>query len=182
MTFLTPSASPSTVACRYRQRLGAYYCTVPVNLIRAIGVSLGLIKRYGVDRRVADHRAHSLAVKAAFDALHLRQVPVSPDVACNTLTAAYYPAGVTASAFLSAAERAGVWFGGGLHVKIAAQYFRVGHMGVSVAPCPDSTHGQDVRTAVEALEYALAECGYAVRAGAAVAAYKSKMAEYITPT
>ena len=163
-----------------RQRLGGYYCTVPVNLIRAIGVSLARIKRYGVDRRVADHRAHSLAVKSAFDALQLRQVPVSPDVACNTLTAAYYPAGVTPSAFLTAAERKGVWLGGGLHVKIAEQYFRLGHMGISVSPYPNSVHSQDVQLALEALECALTQCGYEVEAGVGVAAYKERMAQYST--
>ena len=114
----------------YRQRKGGYYCTVPVNLIRAIGVSLARIREYGIDKRVADHRAHSLAVKAAFDALKLQQVPVSPSVACNTLTAAYYPPGVSASAFLEAAARKGVWLGGGLHVAIVSKYFRLGHMGI----------------------------------------------------
>ena len=168
------------VMSNYRQRKGGYYCTVPVNLIRAIGVSLARINRYGIDRRVADHRAHSLAVKQAFDALKLRQVPVSPDVACNTLTAAYYPPGVSASAFLSAAERKGVWLGGGLHVKIAPQYFRLGHMGISASPFPDSTHGKDVQLAIEALEYALKECGYVVEEGVGLAAYKASMAQYNT--
>ena len=164
------------VMAGYRQRTGGYYCTVPVNLIRAIAVSLRLILQYGIDRRVADHRSYSLAVKAAFDALKLRQVPLSPDAAANTLTAAYYPPGVAASAFLAAAARKGVWLGGGLHVAIAQHYFRLGHMGISVSP-PDSTHRNDVQLALEALEHALIECGYAVEAGVGLAAYKEKMAQ-----
>ena len=171
----------------YRRRKGGYYCTVPVNLIRAIGVSLSRIAAYGIDRRVADHRQHSLAVKAAFDALELRQVPVSPDVACNTLTAAYYPPGVAASAFLAAAARKGVWLAGGLHRAIAPQYFRLGHMGMSVSPHSDGQQradGQlamdDCCLAIEALEHALSECGHAVKAGVGLASYRQHMAQYTT--
>ena len=38
-------------------------------------------------------------------------------------------------------------------------------MGISASPFPDSTHGKDVQLAIEALEYALEECGYAVEEG-----------------
>ena len=50
---------------------------------------------------------------------------------------------------------------------------------LSVSPwVPQSSYRADVQLAIEALEHALAECGYAVEAGAGVAAWKAKIAEY----
>ena len=164
----------------YRARRGAYFATPAVNLIRALLVSLRSILAYSPQRRTADHAAHSAAVKAATTALGLRQLPSDDTCAAHTLTACWNPKGVQAPAMLAAAAKEGVWLSGGLHREIAAGYFRVGHMGVSVSPWgvegeEAGVHKGDVEAAVTALEAGLAAAGYVFERGCGVAAYRREM-------
>ena len=145
----------------YEARRPSYFGTPPVNLIWALDVSLGQILDEGMDARFARHRKLSEAIKAAIRALGLRQVPLSPDRAASTLTAAYYPEGVDRS-LLGHISRAGVILAGGLHPAIKARYFRIGHMGAVSA--------SDILSTVGAIERGLAEVGYEFEIGAGMAA------------
>jgi alanine-glyoxylate transaminase/serine-glyoxylate transaminase/serine-pyruvate transaminase len=150
----------------YEARRPGYFGTPPVNLIWALNVSLGQILDEGMEARVARHRRLSAAFKAAIDALGMRQVPVSAEVAANTLTAPYYPDGVDASV-LAYISREGAMLAGGLHSAIRARYFRIGHMGAVTA--------SDILSTVGAIERGLAAAGYRFQAGAGLAAAEERL-------
>ena len=95
-------------------------------------------------------------------ALGLSNVVTNLDYAANTLTAPYYPEGVSGSALLPKIRKAGVILAGGLHPKIKTKYFRIGHMG--------STNTNDLLATIGAIETGLAECGYRFELGAGMAA------------
>ena len=179
----------------YRARRGSYFATPNVNLVRALLVSLREMEAYGMERRWADHVAHSRGVKAAVRALGLTQVVVEggegreggeegEEVGAHGLTACYYPKGVEGARVLAtAAKEGGVWLSGGLHKDIAQQSFRVGHMGISASPWGvqgelAGAHRYDVLRAVQALEAGLQAAGYAFELGCGVAAYRAEMERY----
>jgi alanine-glyoxylate transaminase/serine-glyoxylate transaminase/serine-pyruvate transaminase len=145
----------------YEARRPAYFGTPPINLIWALNVSLGQILDEGLEARFARHRRLSAAFKAAMAGLGLSQVPVSPAVAANTLTAPYYPEGVDAS-LLAHVSREGAMLAGGLHTAIRARYFRIGHMGAVTA--------SDILSTVGAIERGLAAAGHRFPPGAGLAA------------
>jgi alanine-glyoxylate transaminase/serine-glyoxylate transaminase/serine-pyruvate transaminase len=151
----------------YEARRPSYYGTPPVNLIWALNVSLGQILEEGMAARFARHSRLARAVRAAVEALGLRQVPVSADLTASTLTAPYYPEGVDAS-FLKYVGEEGAILAGGLHPAIKARYFRIGHMG-AVSP-------SDVLSTVGALERGLARAGYGFDAGTGLAAAQAVLA------
>jgi len=84
-------------------------------------------------------------------------IPASEDAAANTLSAPFYPEGIAAGDFLSAASHEGVILAGGLLADIKPQYFRVGHMG--------SAHRNDLLATLGAIESALQKNGYALKPG-----------------
>lgn len=149
----------------YEARKPSYFGTPAVNLIFALSVSLGMILAEGMPERFARHAWLSQACKAGMQALGLDQVPVTPQVAANTMTAPRFPEGVVGADFLAAANRAGVTLAGGLLPAIRAQYFRIGHMG--------EVKAGDVLAVVGAVESALASCGYSFEAGKGLAAAMS---------
>ena len=145
----------------YEARRPAYFGTPPVNLLWALNVSLGQILDEGMEPRFARHRRLSAAFKAAITALGMKQVPVSADKMAATLTAPYYPEGVT-SALLGHVNQAGAILAGGLHPAIKDRYFRIGHMGAVSA--------SDILTTIGAIEQGLAQVGYQFEPGAGLAA------------
>jgi alanine-glyoxylate transaminase/serine-glyoxylate transaminase/serine-pyruvate transaminase len=145
----------------YEARRPSYFGTPAVNLVWALNVSLGQILDEGLEARFARHRRLSHAFRAAIAALELGQVPVSLDKTATTLTAPYYPPGVTA-AFLGYVKEAGAILAGGLHPAIKDRYFRVGHMGAVSA--------SDILSTVGAVEQGLARAGYRFQPGAGLAA------------
>ncbi len=145
----------------YEARRPSYFGTPPVNLIAALNVSLGQILDEGMAARFERHRRMSRAVKAAVTALGLGQVPLREAVAAHTLTAPRYPVGVDSS-LLGHVQAAGAILAGGLHPDIKAEYFRIGHMGV--------TSFGDVLATIGALEAGLKAVGYAFQTGAGLAA------------
>ncbi len=149
----------------YEARKAAYFGTPAVNLVFALNISLGQILAEGLDARFARHRLLSQAVKAGVTALGLTQVPVSPDMAANTMTAPRFPQGINGPDFLARVGKAGVILAGGLHPAIRAEYFRIGHMGTA-------SQG-DILATIGAIETALAGCGYAFKHGEGVAAAAS---------
>ena len=145
----------------YEARKSAYFGTQAVNLVWALNVSLEQIIAEGMDKRFARHRLMSDAFKAGMTALGLKQIPVSPDKAANTLTAPYFPDGVTGTV-LPLISEAGVILAGGLHAEIKDKYFRIGHMGV--------VSGNDILATVGAIETGLEKAGYKFEPGAGLAA------------
>jgi alanine-glyoxylate transaminase/serine-glyoxylate transaminase/serine-pyruvate transaminase len=78
------------------------------------------------------------------------------------MTAPRYPAGVTGAELLPRIKAAGVILAGGLHPKIKAEYFRIGHMGAAKEG--------DILATIGAIEVGLAGCGYEFEPGVGVAA------------
>jgi len=150
----------------YRGRKPAYFGTPAVNLIYALGVSLGQILAEGMEARFARHLRLSGGFKAAMAALGVSQVPVRPEIAAPTLTAAYYPEGVGVELLKKAADE-GVILAGGLHPDIRTRYFRVGHMGPAGA--------SDILATVGAIEQGLAALGHPVELGRGVEAAQRAM-------
>jgi alanine-glyoxylate transaminase/serine-glyoxylate transaminase/serine-pyruvate transaminase len=150
----------------YEARQPGYYGTPAVNLIWALNVSLGQILDEGMDARFARHRHLSQAFKAAITALGMKQVPVSADKTSTTLTAPYFPSGVD-RAVLGYIKEAGVIVAGGLHPRIRAKYFRVGHMGV--------VNAADILSTIAAIETGLARARYLFEPGVGLAAAQSAL-------
>jgi alanine-glyoxylate transaminase/serine-glyoxylate transaminase/serine-pyruvate transaminase len=152
----------------YEARKPSYFGTPAVNLIFALNASLDLILKEGMPARIERHKAVSRACKAGISALGLGQVPVTFEMAANTMTAPRFPAGVAAPEFLAACGNAGVTLAGGLHPAIRTEYFRIGHMG--------SCGQGDILATLGAVETALETCGYKFQAGAGVAAARAAFA------
>jgi len=153
----------------YEARTAAYFATPPVNNVRALHVSLKQLLQLGVEKSFELHKHESLAFKSAVKALNLDLVPVSLDIAAHTLSAIRFPRGITAATLLPKLKAHGVVAAGGLHKEIKAEYFRIGHMGISVT---DKARGHILRV-VKALESSLKELGHVFPEGAGVKAYTS---------
>ncbi len=145
----------------YEAERPSYFATPPVNSIMALDVSLGHLVEEGMGARIERHAKLANSVRAAWQALGLRPLPMSPAVSANTLSALYYPPGVDA-ALVKAVAAEGVVIAGGLHPALKPKYFRVGHMG--------AVSRADLVTTVSAIERALRACGHPVEAGRGVAA------------
>ena len=70
------------------------------------------------------------------------------------MSAVYYPEGVKPTDLLPKIVQNGVVVAGGLHPEMAAKYFRIGHMGISVIES-DRCH---VERTLDALRSALKQC------------------------
>ena len=145
----------------YEAERPSYFATPPVNLIMALDVSLGHLVEEGMGARIERHAKLAGSMRAAWQALGLKPLPMSAAVSANTLSALYYPPGVDA-ALVKAVAAEGVVIAGGLHPALKPKYFRVGHMG--------AVSRADLVTTVSAIERALRACGHPVEAGRGVAA------------
>jgi alanine-glyoxylate transaminase/serine-glyoxylate transaminase/serine-pyruvate transaminase len=148
----------------YEERRPAYFSTPATNLILALEAGLGEIVEDGIEARVARHRHAARAMRAAWDALGLRPVPVRPELQAATLSALYLPEGVDAAAVVGGTARNGVVIAGGLHPEIRTRYFRVGHMGYAI------TRKEMLLRTVEAIAGALRDAGASVDPARAVSA------------
>ncbi|KAJ3333116.1 hypothetical protein HDU76_011336 [Blyttiomyces sp. JEL0837] len=146
---------------KYEARQPSYFATPAVQLILALQVSLSqLVAAQGaMDTRFEKHRAASAKVKDALESWGLKIVPVRRDIAANTLTAVYYPAGVAPGEFLGKVGARGVVLAGGLHPEHSTKYFRIGHMNVSAIHDPTIGH---LDKTLSAVKEALEECGYKI--------------------
>lgn len=115
----------------YEEGRPAYFATPPTTLVVALEVALREIQDGGMEARFELHARAARGMRAAFDALGLRRVPVRDDLAASTLSALYYPDGADASLVGRVLDR-GVAVAGGLHPAIRDRSFRVGHMGYAV--------------------------------------------------
>ncbi|KAG0006020.1 hypothetical protein BGZ80_005356 [Entomortierella chlamydospora] len=140
----------------YEARKPSYFATPAVQSVFALHVSLKQIVAQGVEKRFALHKEASTKVKKFIHDLGLTLVPTGLDHAANGMSAVYYPEGIAATDLLPKLSAHGIVAAGGLHVEIAAKYFRIGHMGISVTE-PERGH---LDATLNALKASLAECGY----------------------
>jgi alanine-glyoxylate transaminase/serine-glyoxylate transaminase/serine-pyruvate transaminase len=136
----------------YHKKKPSYFGTPAVNLIKALEVSLNIILNEGVDARVTKHKKYAHAFRKAIESISLEIIPVSEDVASNTLSAVYYPENIDGNKFIKHVSDYGVIIAGGLLADIKSTYFRVGHMG-SINTC-------DLISVLSAIEYSLNKTGY----------------------
>jgi alanine-glyoxylate transaminase/serine-glyoxylate transaminase/serine-pyruvate transaminase len=166
----------------YEERRASYFSTPATSLILALEVGLGEILDSGEDssgetgaaagnganagglaHRLALHQRAAAALRAAWRVLGLSEVPTSPALAAQTLSALLYPPGIDAS-LIARIQARGVTVAGGLHPAIRDSYFRVGHMGWVVTRPPLL-----LRT-VEAIALALQDAGHPADPAAALTA------------
>ncbi|CAM0135458.1 unnamed protein product [Umbelopsis sp. WA50703] len=140
----------------YEARKPSYFATPAVQLIYALNASLRHITAEPIEVRFQKHAKASEDFKQFITDLGLKQLAVSPNGAANGMTAVYYPRGVTGPELVQSMAKKGVQIAGGLHEKIASQYFRVGHMGISITE-PGRKH---IERVAEALKESLREQGY----------------------
>ncbi len=141
----------------YEARKPSYFGTPAVNLVVALETSLKIILKEGMENRFQRHRKIAKAFRSAISAMGLKMIPVSEEVAANTLSAPYYPEGVEGGSLLPEITKAGIIMAGGLLPDIKAKYFRIGHMG--------SVNQSDILGSVAAIESALLSCGYKIKPG-----------------
>jgi alanine-glyoxylate transaminase/serine-glyoxylate transaminase/serine-pyruvate transaminase len=152
----------------YQARQASYFGTPPVNLIRALEVSLSFILSEGMERRFERHIRIGKAFRAAMKALGLKLLAQREEVAANTLSAIYYPMGVEQNLLIEI-NRRGVILAGGLIPDIRNQYFRVGHMG--------SVNQGDLLATIGAIEGGLKSVGYRFEIGAGLSAAQRVLLE-----
>ena len=140
----------------------AYFGTPPTNLIYALNQSLKTILEgpVSLEQRLQKTKEASDKVKKFVADMGLKQL-VAEDLqqsngAANGMTAVRFPPGMKAPDLLPKVAERGVVFGGGIHKECKDEYFRIGHMGVSVV----DPSRNDIDKLLSALKEALAEAGY----------------------
>ena len=147
----------------YEERKPSYFGTPPVNLIRALEVSLNLINNEGIENRIATHLVYAKAFRKAIQKIGLELVPKKEDEAANTMSAIYYPEGIDGNQFIKGISEYGVILAGGLHSEIKTKYFRVGHMGAITK--------SDIVATLSAIEFALAKQNYKFTLGESIGTF-----------
>ncbi|KAI9477135.1 pyridoxal phosphate-dependent transferase [Zychaea mexicana] len=140
----------------YEARKPGYFATPAVQLIYALHTSLKQITSQPMETRFAKHQQVASNFRKTIKDLGLKQVAQCEECSANGMTAVWLPAGVSVPQLVPALAAKGVQIAGGLHVKHASEYFRIGHMGISVME-DDRKHIQKV---VDALTSSLTELGY----------------------
>lgn len=146
----------------YENRTPSYFGTPAVNLILALECSLKIILKEGMENRFKRHIQIAKAFRSAIQALGLNIIPVNEKVSANTMTAPYFPEGVSGGELLGGMSKAGIIVAGGLLAELKTKYFRVGHMG--------SVNRSDLLATIGALEYALKQSNYTFESGAGLKA------------
>lgn len=114
----------------YMERRPSYFATPAVNLVQALEKSLDLILLEGLETRFNRHKQLASKFRTAMKRLGLSFIPENDEICANTLTAPYYPEGVSGPDFLKKVGENGVIVAGGLLPDLKSKYFRVGHMGI----------------------------------------------------
>lgn len=136
----------------YEERRPSYFGTPAVNLVAGLEVSLDIILKEGMERRIARHSKLAHEFRAAMHDLGLKMIPLNEDISASTLSAPWYPEGVEGMAFMKAISQSDVILAGGLLPELKDKYFRVGHMG--------SVTAGDILVTVASVRNALQSCGY----------------------
>jgi alanine-glyoxylate transaminase/serine-glyoxylate transaminase/serine-pyruvate transaminase len=149
----------------YEARKPSYFGTPPVNLIVALETSLKIICKEGMRERVKRHQILAKGFRAGIASLNLDVLPLTNEIAANTLTAVYYPKGINGSELLTRMAQNDVIIAGGLLAELKTSYFRIGHMG--------SVSSSDLLTVLDALERALFELGHPIESGKCLRAFQN---------
>ncbi|ETW79094.1 putative aminotransferase class V [Heterobasidion irregulare TC 32-1] len=138
----------------YEKGSAAYFATPPVNLIFAFNQSLTQIVKgsSSLEERFKLHADASNRLKAAAKELGLKQLAADPSIAANGMTALWCPPGVKSSELLPLFLKKGVVIAGGLGAE-KDNYFRIGHMGTTVA----NAERGDVERIIAVLKEVIAE-------------------------
>jgi aspartate aminotransferase-like enzyme len=143
-----------------------YFATPPVNMMYALHEACRMALAEGLEERFSRHARLASAFRAGLRAIGLRLL-CDDAVASNTLTVAYYPAGVRDSEFRrSMQEGFGVVVAGELG-PLKDKAFRVGHMG--------NVNRNDLLATLGAIEGSLSKEGYKFQFGAGIAAANNNL-------
>lgn len=140
----------------------SYFGTPAVNLVMALEKSLEIILNEGMYARFERHQLMAKAFREALKAMGLKSIPISDEVSAATLSAPYYPEGITGAQLLAQVNKEGVILAGGLLPEIKGDYFRIGHMG--------SINRADILATISAIEVSLKKGGHIFEEGAGVKA------------
>lgn len=146
----------------YESGSPAYFGTPPTNLIYALHKSLKTILEgpTSLEQRLQKTKEASDKVKKFVADLGLKQLVAEElqqsNGAANGMTAVCYPNGLKAPDVLPKLAQRGVVLGAGIHKDTKDQYFRIGHMGVSVV----EPARNDIDKLLTNLKEVLAEAGY----------------------
>jgi aspartate aminotransferase-like enzyme len=137
--------------------------TPPVSLIRGQRIALDMIESQGLENVWARTAQLAVGTRAAFKAMGLQIISSSPS---DSVTGAFYPAGVDDSPFRAALrDQFGIHIAGGQDgrgAKWKGKIFRVSHMGYVDAG--------DTLAGLSAIEAELVRLGQPIKPGSAVAA------------
>ncbi len=150
----------------YQEGSPSYFGTPPVNLINALEKSLTLILEEGIPKRIKRHQKLAMDFRKAIQSIGLSILPKTDSIAANTLTAIYYPQGISGGDFLSGMTGNDIILAGGLHPKIKTTYFRVGHMG--------SVSENDLIAVLSALERVLYKLNYKFELGTSLRVFEEE--------
>ncbi len=125
----------------------SYFGTPAVNLVAALEVSLRMILDEGMENRIHRHWSIAKEFRSTMAGMGLKMLPLREEDAANTMSAVYFPEGVSGSDFLAAIAESGVIVAPGLLPSLKTKYFRVGHMG--------AVNNADINSTVAAIEKAL---------------------------
>lgn len=139
-----------------------YHHTAPISMNYALHEALRLIEEEGLEARWRRHEGNHRALKAGLAAIGL-DIASQENHQLWTLNSVRIPDGVEDARVRTALlEDFGIEIGGGLG-PLKGQTWRIGLMG-------ESSNAANVLLVLSALERVLPQCGYAVKAGAGLAA------------
>ncbi len=138
-----------TIMQAYEEGRPSYFGTPPVNLVAALEVSLKMILDDGMEARVARHKTLATEFRRKINDMGFQLLPVNENNAANTLSAIYFPEGITGSDFMASMAKSDVIIAPGLLPDLKSKYFRVGHMG--------SVNSSDIVSTIAAIEKAISQ-------------------------
>lgn len=145
---------------------GFFPYTPATLLLFGLREALDMLLAEGLERVFARHHRLAEGVRAAVGAWGLGILCEEPAAYSNTLTAVVMPEGLDSNAVIARArDRFDLALGVGL-AKLRGRVFRIGHLG--------ALGELEVLATLGGVEMALRECGYAVTAGAGVAAAEQR--------
>lgn len=144
----------------YEARKPAYFATPAVQLIYALHASLKKIHSQPLEERFAKHRQVASQFRKTIKSWGLKQVAQDEESSANGMTAIWLPEGVQVGDLVGGLANKGVQIAGGILKEHATQYFRIGHMGISVM----EDERQHIKKVEQALSSCLNELGYNVNA------------------
>ena len=140
----------------YEARKPAYFATPAVQLIYALHASLTKVLSQPLETRFEKHRQVASHFRQTIKSWGLKQVAESEEASANGMTAIWLPQGVQVAQLVGGLAGKGVQIAGGILKDHATEYFRIGHMGISVME-DERKHIQKVENA---LSSSLSELGY----------------------